>query len=227
MKTKDFINQAIGNRVYLTALRDLGMRGELKQLIYNKTPLRLIKLTKSGLAYVKDEATNRYYSVPPTNVREFEEVKWEWIIKKYSRIEDKIPSVWKTYEEAGIELAQDLSYGYWDVQDPELYRVISLVSYRVKGLRITQHLDPKFSFMGLYPEMMKPLDGEFTGGLARLLDVTPKLSNKRFEHITFLDHPTLLTEKSSISDEKRKEIQDRLDKYLKDLRAEIDGKRED
>jgi hypothetical protein len=77
---------------------------------------------------------------------------------KYSNIEDKIPFVWKTYEEAGIELAQDLSYGHWDVSSGELYRVISLVSLRVRDLKITHHLDPQFAFMGLYPERMKRFD---------------------------------------------------------------------
>lgn len=77
---------------------------------------------------------------------------------KYSNIEDKIPAVWKTYEEAGIELAQDLSFGHWDISSSELYRVISLVSCRVRGLGITQHLDPQFGFMGLYPERMKRFD---------------------------------------------------------------------
>lgn len=75
--------------------------------------------------------------------------------KKYENIEDKIPSSWETYEKAGIELAQDLSFGHWDIRDAELYRVISLVSTRVPGLRITQHLDSKFSFMGLYPHTQK------------------------------------------------------------------------
>lgn len=77
---------------------------------------------------------------------------------KYSGIEDKIPSVWETYEKAGIELAQDLSFGHWDIKEPELYRVISLVQLRVPRLRITQHLDNKFAYMGLYPHIHKPID---------------------------------------------------------------------
>lgn len=76
---------------------------------------------------------------------------------KYSNIEDKIPSVWPSWEKAGVNLAQDLIY-IWDVRDCELYRVIALVSMRVPGLRITQHLDPKFAYMGLYPERMKSFD---------------------------------------------------------------------
>lgn len=74
MTTKDFIEQAIGEKVYLTGDRDLGIHGELRQLIFNKSPLTLIKLTKAGKAYVKNEETNEYYSVPPTNIREIDEL---------------------------------------------------------------------------------------------------------------------------------------------------------
>ena len=77
---------------------------------------------------------------------------------KYSSIESKIPTVWLTYERAGVELAQDLSFGHWDITDAELYRVITLVELRVPGLHITQHLDNRFAFMGLYPHIMKPFD---------------------------------------------------------------------
>ena len=77
---------------------------------------------------------------------------------KYANIESKIPSFWKTWEEAGINLAQDLSFGHWDISEDELYRVISLVSQRVKGIKITQHLDPKWAYKGLYPHLMKPFD---------------------------------------------------------------------
>jgi|TARA_R110000822_G_scaffold82467_3_gene195080 hypothetical protein len=77
---------------------------------------------------------------------------------KYRCIEDKIPSFWATWEEAGINLAQDLSFGHWDITESELYRVITLVSLRVKGIKITQHLDPKHAWKGLYPHAMKPFD---------------------------------------------------------------------
>ena len=70
MKTFHFIEQAIGEMVYVTGERDLAMHGELRKIIFNKTPLRLIKLTKSGNAYLQDEDTKEYYSVPPSNVRE-------------------------------------------------------------------------------------------------------------------------------------------------------------
>lgn len=69
MKTYDFINQATGNKVYLTGDGDLGMSGELRGFIFNKTPLTLIRLTRGGMAIVKDDEGSEY-SVPPRNVRE-------------------------------------------------------------------------------------------------------------------------------------------------------------
>lgn len=69
MKTHDFINANIGNKVYITGEGDLAMSGELRQLIYNKTELTLVKLTKSGMVYLEDES-GKFYSVPPSNVRE-------------------------------------------------------------------------------------------------------------------------------------------------------------
>ena len=68
--------------------------------------------------------------------------------------DQKIHTIWNTWEIAGIELAQDLVY-HWDINDDELYRVICLVSIRVRGLKITQHLDQRFSYKGLYPEIQK------------------------------------------------------------------------
>lgn len=69
MKAHDFINSNIGNKVYVTGAGDLAFCGELKSIIYNKTELTIVKLTKSGMAYLVD-AENNYYSVPPRNVRE-------------------------------------------------------------------------------------------------------------------------------------------------------------
>ena len=79
----------------------------------------------------------------------------EQLVEKYRNIEDKIPAKWESYEKAGIELAQDLSFGHWDIRESELYRVICLIETRVPGLRIHQHCDPNFSFMGLYPHIQK------------------------------------------------------------------------
>ncbi len=70
MKNNDFINANIGNTVYLTNSGD-AMCGKITQLILNKTPLTLIKLTRGGMAYLRDDH-GTYYSVPPRIVREFE-----------------------------------------------------------------------------------------------------------------------------------------------------------
>jgi len=68
MKTVDFINQAIGSLVYIT--NKLYIYGELRPLINNKTPLRLIRWTKGGSVYLQDEKTSRFYTVPPKAIRE-------------------------------------------------------------------------------------------------------------------------------------------------------------
>lgn len=78
---------------------------------------------------------------------------WE-LYDKYRNIEDKIPSVWETYEKAGIELAIDIR-DEWNIEDPELIRVISLMDIRVRGLDLVNHINPMLSFCGLYPEKMK------------------------------------------------------------------------
>jgi len=70
MKTYDFIKQAIGTYVIINGSRDLSMCGEFRKLIQNKTELKLLKLTKGGNAYVQDEQTGEYYSVPPTNIEQ-------------------------------------------------------------------------------------------------------------------------------------------------------------
>jgi len=73
MKTYEFIRQAIGTDVYVTGQGDLACGRELSKLIYGKIKLKLIKLTKSGNAYLHDEEANKFYSVPPSNVREYTE----------------------------------------------------------------------------------------------------------------------------------------------------------
>jgi len=73
---------------------------------------------------------------------------------KYSNIESKIPSIWESYEKAGIELAQDLCFT-WDVSDSELIRVISLISIRVQGLNLTKHIKQNLEYIGLYPHIQK------------------------------------------------------------------------
>ena len=73
MKALDFIKEMIGKEVYITHGGDLGMCAELRGFIQHKDPLTLIKLTRAGLAFLQDEDGN-YYSVPPRNVRDYEEV---------------------------------------------------------------------------------------------------------------------------------------------------------
>ena len=69
MTNHEFIKSNIGNSVYINGDGDLGMDYELRCLISNKTELKIVKLTKSGMAYLVDNDGN-YYTVPPKNVRE-------------------------------------------------------------------------------------------------------------------------------------------------------------
>ncbi len=85
------------------------------------------------------------------------ELTIEQIKEKYSDIENKIPEKWETYEKAGIELAQDLLY-HWDISDFELIRIISLIDNYTKGLCLYKHINPMYSYLGLYPHVMKKFD---------------------------------------------------------------------
>lgn len=69
MKAHDFIRESIGCKVYITGDGDLAMNGELRHLIFNKTELTIVKLTRGGMAYLTD-GKGKFYSVPPKNVRE-------------------------------------------------------------------------------------------------------------------------------------------------------------
>jgi len=73
MKAYDFINSHIGQEVYITGHGDLAMDGQLRPLIFNKTKLILVKLTKKGYAQLQTEF-GRYYTVPPRNVRLYSEL---------------------------------------------------------------------------------------------------------------------------------------------------------
>jgi len=75
------------------------------------------------------------------------------IVEKYSHIEDKIPSIFKTYEEAAISLAQAICMD-WDINEGEIIRVITLLSIRT-DINLTSHIDFRFSFCGLYPEILR------------------------------------------------------------------------
>ena len=72
MKNHEFIEKNIGAKVYVTPNGDLMFNGSLRRIISHKDeyiPLTIIKLTKSGMAYLMD-AWGHFYSVPPRNVRE-------------------------------------------------------------------------------------------------------------------------------------------------------------
>ena len=77
MTTAHFIEQAIGELVYISEIYDYKRRS----LFDNKTPLRLIKLTKGGYAYLHDENTDMYYSIKPTIIREYSELNIDDEIK--------------------------------------------------------------------------------------------------------------------------------------------------
>lgn len=87
MKTYDFINQSIGQKVYLVNKGDIAFDSEYKSLIYNKVPLTLLKLTKKGMAYTVDGAGN-FHSVPPSCLREFDESKQE-VLKYCDKLNEK------------------------------------------------------------------------------------------------------------------------------------------
>lgn len=111
------------------------------------------------------------------------------IQEKYRDIEDKIPSIWPDWETAGKELAQDIVY-HWNIQEGELIRVIALVEMCVRGLRISQHIDPMFSFAGLYPFKMKQFDITPDGSVTTtpVIDsMLEELSKKRKENTSLKD----------------------------------------
>ena len=67
MKTYDFINSNIGNKVYISNY--LAIDPVLRKLISNKTELILKRLTKGGRAIVTDP-NDIEYSITPKNIRE-------------------------------------------------------------------------------------------------------------------------------------------------------------
>jgi len=73
MKNWDFINSNVSHDVYVIRDGDLSIDRELRRLISIKAKLKIVKLTKSGMAYLVDE-NGKHYSVPPRNVREYAKV---------------------------------------------------------------------------------------------------------------------------------------------------------
>ena len=60
------VENNIGNTVLLNSDRDLGMDGELRKPLYNKTPLTIVKLTRGGLVHLTDG--KRFYTVRSGNI---------------------------------------------------------------------------------------------------------------------------------------------------------------
>lgn len=85
MKNHDFINSNIGEQVYVTGDGDLAMNSEFRNIIFNKTTLTIVKLTRGGKAYLKD-SYGHFYSVPPRNVREISERDELALIKNLEKL---------------------------------------------------------------------------------------------------------------------------------------------
>lgn len=72
---------------------------------------------------------------------------------KFSNIEEKIPSIFESYEDAGRQLAQAIIYN-WNISDNEIIRVIALISTNT-NIDLNEHVNPIFAFAGLYPTIQK------------------------------------------------------------------------
>ena len=72
---------------------------------------------------------------------------------KFSNIEEKIPSIFESYEDAGRQLAQAIIY-HWDISDNEIIRVIALIGIHT-NIDLSEHVNPIFSFAVLYPTKQK------------------------------------------------------------------------
>ena len=72
---------------------------------------------------------------------------------QFSNIEEKIPSVFSSYEEAGTQLAQAL-IEHWNISDNEIIRVIALIGIHT-NIDLSNHTNSMFAFAGLYPTIQK------------------------------------------------------------------------
>lgn len=72
---------------------------------------------------------------------------------QFSNIEEKIPSVFESYEDAGRQLAQAIIY-HWNISDNEIIRVIALIGIHT-NIDLSEHVNPMFAFAGLYPTKQK------------------------------------------------------------------------
>jgi hypothetical protein len=75
------IDQNIGKRAILNGDGDLAFNGEFRGAIFTKVEMRIIKKTKGGKVYLKDD-WGVFYSVPAKNVGIIEEPDYGMIKKK-------------------------------------------------------------------------------------------------------------------------------------------------
>ena len=78
------------------------------------------------------------------------------ITAKYYDIEDKIPSVFDSWETVGVNLSRDIA-NLEDIISVELIRVISILNNR-KIVDLTHKIKREFMFIGLYPNKQKALN---------------------------------------------------------------------
>ena len=64
---RDDVENHVDEIVTINNKGDITFEDEIRNLVYNKTLLRLVKLTKAGLAYV-ETPDKKCYSIPPRNV---------------------------------------------------------------------------------------------------------------------------------------------------------------
>jgi transcription initiation factor IIE alpha subunit len=78
------------------------------------------------------------------------------VTTKYYDIEDKIPSVYDSWETVGVNLSRDIA-NLEDIISVELIRVISILNNR-KIVDLTHKIKREFMVLGLYPEKQKALN---------------------------------------------------------------------
>lgn len=69
MKAYDFIKSNIGARVRVWNNRDLAFEYTMRQLMSRDRELYLVRLSRGGMAIIKDNITGMEYSVPPYGIR--------------------------------------------------------------------------------------------------------------------------------------------------------------
>ena len=61
------VKQNVGNRAIINSNNDIGIVRAMRYYYQTKEPVTIIKLTKGGMAFVRD-IRNKEFTVPPTNL---------------------------------------------------------------------------------------------------------------------------------------------------------------